>query len=95
MWVHLHGVRGKHRVAYDYTYKHHTIAIDLWLNVPVARYFKECWHAEVVVTSLPAYTSSINVTRLFDTKDGAEDHARAFVEKWIDDGKPPLATNQL
>jgi len=61
------------------------------------RLVKKCWNAEVLVIDPPPYSASrkINLRRVFDSRDQADNHARAFIEKWIDDGKPSIDPGEL
>jgi hypothetical protein len=82
-------------VTYAYRYKDHSIAIDLWFHLAASG--KKCWNAEALVIDPPPYSASkkINLRRLFDSSDQADNHARAFIEKWIDDGKPSIDPGEL
>ena len=81
-------------MVYNYTYKDHKIIIDLSLNLSASR---KSWQAEVIVFDPPDHTTSrkISFRRAFDTTDQAVTHGRAFVEKWIDDGKPSIRPDEL
>ena len=77
-----------------YSYNGNTITINLW---PTFTDLRQGWQAEVRITPIKGPTEFRNVRfrRLFDTKDDAEKYVKAFVEKWMDNGKPEIQPGQL
>jgi hypothetical protein len=78
-----------------YEYKDHTISIDLWFTLTAA--LERRWNAEVFVrqSASPKTRWAMRFRHLVNSREEAENRAKAFVEKWIDDGKPPIQADQL